>query len=99
MSDLLTVEDLHIRFPTRTGVVEAVRGLSFSLGRERLGVMGYDLDDLLAELASLPATSRFLASDALKIPYDYAYRTLELGMAGRSARRIAQRRFPLQAHK
>ncbi|OHV81313.1 ABC transporter ATP-binding protein [Ensifer sp. LCM 4579] len=40
MSVLLTVEDLKVRFPTRTGVVEAVRGVSFALGRERLGIVG-----------------------------------------------------------
>ena len=41
MSDtLLDVEDLRVTFPTRTGVVEAVRGVSFSLGRERLGIVG-----------------------------------------------------------
>lgn len=37
---LLDVEDLRVTFPTRTGVVEAVRGVSFSLGRERLGIVG-----------------------------------------------------------
>jgi peptide/nickel transport system ATP-binding protein len=37
---MLEVEDLHVRFPTRQGVVEAVRGVSFSLGRERLGIVG-----------------------------------------------------------
>jgi peptide/nickel transport system ATP-binding protein len=40
MSALLNVEDLHISFPTRSGVVEAVRGVSFHLGRERLGIVG-----------------------------------------------------------
>ncbi|MGB3415574.1 MAG: ABC transporter ATP-binding protein [Mesorhizobium sp.] len=41
MSDtLLDMEDLRVTFPTRTGVVEAVRGVSFSLGRERLGIVG-----------------------------------------------------------
>jgi peptide/nickel transport system ATP-binding protein len=40
MSALLQVEDLRVTFPTRTGVVEAVRGVSFSLGRERLGIVG-----------------------------------------------------------
>ncbi|WEX76637.1 ABC transporter ATP-binding protein [Sinorhizobium numidicum] len=40
MSALLTVEDLRVRFPTRTGVIEAVRGISFMLGRERLGIVG-----------------------------------------------------------
>jgi peptide/nickel transport system ATP-binding protein len=38
--NLLEVEDLRVTFPTRTGAVEAVRGVSFSLGRERLGIVG-----------------------------------------------------------
>ena len=37
---LLDVADLHVRFRTRTGIVEAVRGLSFALGREKLGIVG-----------------------------------------------------------
>jgi peptide/nickel transport system ATP-binding protein len=40
MKPLLDVEKLSVRFPTRTGVVEAVRGISFTLGRERLGIVG-----------------------------------------------------------
>jgi peptide/nickel transport system ATP-binding protein len=40
MSSLLTVRDLRVAFPTRTGRVEAVRGISFELGRERLGIVG-----------------------------------------------------------
>ncbi|MER9948109.1 ABC transporter ATP-binding protein [Mesorhizobium sp. M0047] len=39
-SALLDVEDLRVTFPTRTGLIEAVRGVSFSLGRERLGIVG-----------------------------------------------------------
>ncbi|MGI2030973.1 ABC transporter ATP-binding protein [Rhizobium panacihumi] len=37
---LLTVDDLRVTFPTRTGEVQAVRGVSFTLGRERLGIVG-----------------------------------------------------------
>jgi peptide/nickel transport system ATP-binding protein len=37
---LLDVEDLRVRFHLRTGTVEAVRGVSFQLGRERLGIVG-----------------------------------------------------------
>jgi len=37
---LLTVEDLWVRFPGRTRVVEAVRGISFAVGREKLGIVG-----------------------------------------------------------
>ncbi|ALA16728.1 MULTISPECIES: ABC transporter ATP-binding protein [unclassified Chelatococcus] len=40
MSALLDVENLRVSFPTRSGVVEAVRGVSFTLGRERLGIVG-----------------------------------------------------------
>ncbi|PTE10285.1 ABC transporter ATP-binding protein [Mesorhizobium helmanticense] len=39
-STLLEVEDLRVNFPTRIGQVQAVRGVSFSLGRERLGIVG-----------------------------------------------------------
>lgn len=37
---LLSVENLRVGFPTRTGLIEAVRGVSFTLGRERLGIVG-----------------------------------------------------------
>ncbi|MGZ9721724.1 ABC transporter ATP-binding protein [Rhizobium miluonense] len=40
MTTLLTVENLRVRYPTRTGIIEAVRGVSFTLGRERLGIVG-----------------------------------------------------------
>jgi peptide/nickel transport system ATP-binding protein len=37
---LLDVKNLRVTFDTETGPVEAVRGVSFSLGRERLGIVG-----------------------------------------------------------
>ena len=37
---LLEVADLHVRFHTRTGIIEAVRGISFTIGRERVGIVG-----------------------------------------------------------
>ena len=37
---LLEVEDLHVTFRTEAGPVEAVRGVSFSLDRERLAIVG-----------------------------------------------------------
>ena len=40
MSVLLHVDDLRVSFPTRTGFIEAVRGVTFELGRERLGIVG-----------------------------------------------------------
>ncbi len=38
--NLLDVENLWVRFPSRRGVFDAVRGVSFTLGRERLGIVG-----------------------------------------------------------
>jgi len=40
MTTLLTVDKLKVNYPTRTGVIEAVRGVSFTLGKERLGIVG-----------------------------------------------------------
>lgn len=40
MTALLDVGNLSVTFPTRSGVVQAVRGISFSLGRERLAIVG-----------------------------------------------------------
>ncbi|SJZ48775.1 ABC transporter ATP-binding protein [Consotaella salsifontis] len=37
---LLDVRDLKVRFATRRGAIEAVRGISFSVGRERVGIVG-----------------------------------------------------------
>jgi peptide/nickel transport system ATP-binding protein len=37
---LLDVQNLRVTFDTETGPVEAVRGVSFALGRERLGIVG-----------------------------------------------------------
>ncbi len=37
---LLSVKNLRVTFNTEAGRVEAVRGVSFSLGRERLGIVG-----------------------------------------------------------
>ena len=37
---LLSVKDLHVSFPSPKGDVHAVKGVSFSLGREKIGVVG-----------------------------------------------------------
>ncbi|MBN2741327.1 MAG: ABC transporter ATP-binding protein [Rhodobacteraceae bacterium] len=37
---LLDVQNLRVTFPTRNGPVDVVRGVSFNLGRERLGIVG-----------------------------------------------------------
>lgn len=40
MSTLLDVQNLWVKFPSRHGIFDAVRGVSFTLGRERLGIVG-----------------------------------------------------------
>lgn len=40
MTTLLTVDKLKVSYPTRTGLIEAVRGVCFTLGKERLGIVG-----------------------------------------------------------
>jgi len=40
MSNLLEIENLWVKFPTRNGVFDAVRGINFKLGKERLGIVG-----------------------------------------------------------
>jgi peptide/nickel transport system ATP-binding protein len=37
---LLEIDNLRVSFPTHRGRVEVVRGISFTLGRERLGIVG-----------------------------------------------------------
>ncbi len=38
--NLLDIENLWVKFPTRNGIFDAVRGVSFTLGQERLGIVG-----------------------------------------------------------
>ena len=40
MGHLLDVADLTVDFATRKGPVHAVRGVSFTMGREKLGIVG-----------------------------------------------------------
>jgi len=62
---LLTVEDLHVAYQGRSGPVPALRGLSFSVGRERLGIVGESGSGKstigLAILHLLPHTARVTA--------------------------------------
>jgi ABC-type microcin C transport system duplicated ATPase subunit YejF len=40
MNALLDVGNLRVTFPTPRGPIEVVKGVSFTLGRERLGIVG-----------------------------------------------------------
>lgn len=73
---LMELEDLRVSFSGRDGVVEAVRGISFSLSREKLGIVGESgsgksmtgraLMRLLPQTASMQAkTMRFGEFDLL----------------------------------
>ncbi len=37
---MLNIENLKVAFPTRSGFVDAVRGVSLTVGREKLGIVG-----------------------------------------------------------
>ncbi|MCA9935154.1 MAG: sulfotransferase [Ardenticatenaceae bacterium] len=69
-----------------------------TLGSERLGQMGYSLDELLHELRGLPPSGQYLPSDLWRIPYGIAYRYLEGRVFSHKLKRIraGQRVF---AHK
>ena len=64
---LLVVEDLHVRFPTDDGVLQAVRGVSWEVNeREVLGIVGESgcgkSVSSMALLGLLPATARITGS-------------------------------------
>lgn len=40
VTPLVTIDDLHVDFPARTGWQPALRGVSLSLGREKLAIVG-----------------------------------------------------------
>jgi peptide/nickel transport system ATP-binding protein len=40
MAPLLDIQNLRVSFPTHRGRVEVVKGISFALGKERLGIVG-----------------------------------------------------------
>ena len=68
---LLSVENLKVHYPTRTGLVEAVRGVSFTLGRERLFLArlrreGGQLRDDVREVIPIAHRVRHLLARALQ---------------------------------
>ena len=48
------------------------------IGQERLAVMGYDLETLLADLRLLPLSWHHLGKDLYRIPFGNVYHALEL---------------------
>jgi peptide/nickel transport system ATP-binding protein len=71
---LLIVEDLHVAYRGRTGPVTALRGVSFDVGRERLGIVGESGSGKstigLAILRLLPLTARLTAKKLRLIDTD-----------------------------
>jgi peptide/nickel transport system ATP-binding protein len=64
-ASLLTVEDLHVSYKGRSGWVSALRGVSFEVGQERLGIVGESGSGKstigLSVLRLLPGTARLAA--------------------------------------
>jgi peptide/nickel transport system ATP-binding protein len=64
-SPLLTVDDLHVSYKGRSGWVPALRGVSFAVGQERLGIVGESGSGKstigLSVLRLLPSTARLAA--------------------------------------
>ncbi len=80
---MLTVEDLRIAFRTPTRRVEAVRGVSFTVGREKVGIVG---ESGSGKSATGRAVLRLLAPNA-----ELAARTLrfeEVDLAAASERQM-----------
>ena len=68
------------------------------LGRERLAIMGYDLDALLDELDSLPASYSRLGSDMWRGSYGLAYDLLEPKILRQKLGRISSWKY-VHPHK
>jgi hypothetical protein len=60
------------------------------IGKERLAVMGYDLDELLGELAAVPASGRHLLSDLLHLFFGVLYDWFEPAILRDKLRRLPQ---------
>lgn len=69
------------------------------LGDDRLAVMGYDREVLLGDLEAVPASTQHLASDLVRLPFDFVFRWMEIGVFAKKLRRGGARRGPVLAHK
>jgi peptide/nickel transport system ATP-binding protein len=89
---LLTVEELHVAYRGRTGPVPALRGVSFGVGRERLGIVGESGSGKstigLAILRLLPHSARVTAKHLCLHDTDLM-RTSERAMRSIRGRRIS----------
>ncbi|MBO9441273.1 ABC transporter ATP-binding protein [Phaeobacter italicus] len=82
-SPLLELENLRVSFPTPKGRVEVVKGLSFTLGRERLGIVGESgSGKSMTGRAILRLVRRPGQQDADKMTFD-----------GNDLRRLSERRM------
>ncbi len=92
MTPLLRVEDLRVSFPGVSGHIDAVRGISFDLGREKLGLVGESgsgkstVARALLRLVPKPGivSARRLELDGIDLS-----RLSEAEMRGRRGRRIS----------
>lgn len=90
---LLTVQDLHVTYQGRSGFVPALRGVSFEVHRERLGIVGESGSGKstigLSILRLLPSTAKVKAKQL------YLQGTDLLGASERTMRSIRGRRISM----
>ncbi len=67
------------------------------IGRERLALMGYDLEKLLADLNSTPTGIRYIGSDIMRTIYGFGYRMLEFRIL-KSKMQLLSNWKKIQAH-
>lgn len=60
------------------------------IGAERLRIMGYDYEELMAELSSLRVSGKRIASDAFRACYGLAYATSEPGILREKLRALPE---------
>jgi peptide/nickel transport system ATP-binding protein len=85
----VVVENLRIRFPTEQGVIEAVRGVSFAIGQEKVGIVGESgSGKSLTARSILKLLPRYAQMSADRLTFDGVD---VLGASERAMRRIRGR--------
>ena len=92
-SSILSVDDLRVSFPSPRDTIEVIRGISFSVGRERLGIVG---ESGSGKTITARALLRILPAGARLTAKSMRFQDLDLLNAdGRTMRGIRGRRISM----